>query len=305
MTPQRARSYPALFVALFVGTVRLRDSAWQGSTQLHTLVETAPTGLAFIVGAMALVRFSSKKTNLYSFMGPHRCAGPSQVKIGDEPGRRQHHTKASTEKPKGMTVQSTFYYDSRNYKSLTILTSTNRLPLGLTLWGFVDLHGDQGICNKADNFTRYFVEYRLSRALEPKWVAGIKGLGLQLEYNDLRGGNNSLLRFGPTYKHPFSLVRGHKGWLQWRFSPVETDGDGGQASLIYFIPLSSRVLISGFADWNWSSSGPSRWVIEPQLNYKLNDLFPLAVEFRHNSFEEANPTLNGTGVAFGLTARFW
>jgi PAS domain S-box-containing protein len=66
---KRILSYVILFIALFVGYFLLRDSTWQGSKQLHTLMELMASTLAFIVGAMALVRFYSKKDNTFLFIG--------------------------------------------------------------------------------------------------------------------------------------------------------------------------------------------------------------------------------------------
>ncbi len=66
---KRIATYIALFVALFVGYLWLREVTWQGSKQLHTLMEIVASVLAFIVGAMALVRFHSKKDNTFLFIG--------------------------------------------------------------------------------------------------------------------------------------------------------------------------------------------------------------------------------------------
>ena len=65
----RVASYILLAVALFLGFVILRDSAWQGTKQLHTLMEVVATFLAMFVGVMALVRFYSKKNNTFLFLG--------------------------------------------------------------------------------------------------------------------------------------------------------------------------------------------------------------------------------------------
>ena len=122
----------------------------------------------------------------------------------------------------------TYYRDSRNYGTLNILTSAGGLPFGLNFWGFTDVHGNQG-GEGATDLGRYFMEYRLSRPLPSKYV-GVRGLGLQAEYNDFHGAGNSVARFGVTFRHRLYAER---SWLQWRYFPVETDGDGGQASLIF------------------------------------------------------------------------
>lgn len=69
VTRTRAVTYIMLAVALFVGFVLLRDSAWQGTKELHTLMEVVATFLALFVGVMALVRFYSKKNNTFLLIG--------------------------------------------------------------------------------------------------------------------------------------------------------------------------------------------------------------------------------------------
>jgi len=65
----RAIIYTGLLVALFLCYFLLRDSTWQGSTQLHTLMEVVATILAVFVGMMALVRFYTRKANVFLFIG--------------------------------------------------------------------------------------------------------------------------------------------------------------------------------------------------------------------------------------------
>ncbi|MCH8814442.1 MAG: hypothetical protein IH957_04990 [Chloroflexi bacterium] len=61
--------YAALIVALALGFLLVHDSAWLGSTQLHTLMEAMASLLALFVGVMALVRFYSKKNNTFLLIG--------------------------------------------------------------------------------------------------------------------------------------------------------------------------------------------------------------------------------------------
>ena len=62
-------TYIVIFFALLLGYPLLRNSPWQGSTQLHSLMEVAATLLAMIIGVMALVRFYSQKNNTILFIG--------------------------------------------------------------------------------------------------------------------------------------------------------------------------------------------------------------------------------------------
>lgn len=66
---RRKTTYVVLFVALFLGYFLLRNSDWESDAQFHTLLEAVATLLALFVGAIALVRFYSKKTNLFLFVG--------------------------------------------------------------------------------------------------------------------------------------------------------------------------------------------------------------------------------------------
>ena len=66
---KRRGIYVAIAIVLLVGGFLLRNVEWQGSTSLHTLMELAATLLAFFVGAMALVRFFSRRDALFLYIG--------------------------------------------------------------------------------------------------------------------------------------------------------------------------------------------------------------------------------------------
>jgi len=55
--------------ALFAIAILFQESGYRGSTQLHTIMEVIATLLALIVGIVALVRYYSKKDNMYLFIG--------------------------------------------------------------------------------------------------------------------------------------------------------------------------------------------------------------------------------------------
>ena len=61
--------YGALAVALIVAYGALRGSDWRSSGEFHTVMESVSTILALIVGAIALVRFYSRKNNTFLFIG--------------------------------------------------------------------------------------------------------------------------------------------------------------------------------------------------------------------------------------------
>jgi hypothetical protein len=193
----------------------------------------------------------------------------------------------------------TYYFDSREFNTLNILTS-GLLPLDFKIFGFVDIHSDHNEHKKRYDLTRFFMEYRLQRQINPEWIFGLENIGIDIEYNDFAGIDNKVLRTGITYKHAFPFRQANKSWFSWRYFPYESDGSGSQASLIFFLDITQHIFISGFVDLNLNNDGPNRWVSEPQLNYKINESFDIAIEYRYNDYEIANPELDGSGFAIGL-----
>ena len=204
-------------------------------------------------------------------------------------------------------LKAQYYFDSRDFNTLT-LEIGGELPIGFSVWGFTDFHGDHNDAGNRGEMTRTFSEYRLSHGGIGQLLK-LPGLGLQAEYNDMTPGNNNLGRFGVTYKHKLPIPKlgmsgGKQGWLQWRGFPVETDGNGGQVSLIYFLPLHDRVNIAGFADINFIDGASDRWIVEPQLNVRMYQQFWAILEYRYNGFERANDDLDGSGWAAGIRVDF-
>lgn len=69
VTVNRFATYLGLFVGLWAGHLILRDSAWQGSAELHALMEAVAAFVALCLGILALVRSSGKKAGLYLVIG--------------------------------------------------------------------------------------------------------------------------------------------------------------------------------------------------------------------------------------------
>mgnify|MGYP001818132791 FL=1 len=195
-----------------------------------------------------------------------------------------------------------YYLDSRDYNTLSVNTSA-RLPWDFKLWGFTDFNGDQNNGSRYE-LQRFFMEYRLLHEIPEEWIFGLKGIGLLTEFNNLNGSDNDLFRFGPYISRKINLPWGEVANLQLRIYPYQTENDNRQLSLSYLIPFSEKWSLSGFADINVIDGGSDRWVIEPQLNYKLNESMNLLLEYRYNGFESANPDLKGSGVALGMSIKF-
>jgi uncharacterized protein YceK len=200
-----------------------------------------------------------------------------------------------------INTSATYYWDNRDFGTLSLSNSINDLPIGLSLWGFTDFHGSQNRANDKHKLTHSFSEYRLTKSI------GETGLGTQLEYNYSSGSDIDVGRLGLVYKHDIPIImwdNDKKSWLQWRLFPLETDGDGGQASLIYVFPITERFSLSGFMDLNLHEKGEDRLVIEPQLNFKLKDNVILHLEYRYNEYQDSNPNLDGDGWAIGIEYKF-
>ncbi|NOY83986.1 MAG: PAS domain S-box protein [Nitrospirae bacterium] len=71
--PQKVRlkviRYFVLCTLLFIAFLIARKMEWQGNKMLHSLMEVIATFLALIVGILALIRFYTKKINIFLFIG--------------------------------------------------------------------------------------------------------------------------------------------------------------------------------------------------------------------------------------------
>jgi len=204
-------------------------------------------------------------------------------------------------------VIAQYLLDDRDFNSLAVYVSTLRFPLGISVWGFTEVNATQNDTANRFDLTRTFSEYRFSHKGLGDMLS-IKGLVAQVEYNDITPKAGQLLRFGIAYRHNLKIpqigsVGGLNGWLQWRAHPIETDGDGGQASLIYFLPFHENVFINGWLDLNYSENSRRKWVFGPFLNLKLSDRSWVVLRYRHNGIEEAIG-LDGTGWALGVRVDF-
>jgi signal transduction histidine kinase len=68
-TQTRGLTYIILIVVLALGWFSLRHVSLRGNAELHTLLEIINTLLAFMAGAMALVRYYAKKSSMFLLLG--------------------------------------------------------------------------------------------------------------------------------------------------------------------------------------------------------------------------------------------
>lgn len=216
-----------------------------------------------------------------------------------------HVASVSADEPPLLNASGAYHVDGRGFTTANIMLSSSRLPLGIGFWGFTDFHGDHG--SDSTRLTRSFSEYRLTHAGVGK-LAGISGLAAQVEYNAITGSGNDVTRVGLAYRHdvalPWRSAGDLSGWMQWRAFPYESDNDGGQVSLIWFLPLTERLAFKGFADYNVHDAIDNRWVLEPELSFKVSSNLSALIELRHNEYEVASPVVTGTSVAVGFRYQF-
>ena len=189
--------------------------------------------------------------------------------------------------------EASYYWDDRTYNSITLQVSARDLGAGFSVWGFTDFHGDQANAARRYDMTRSFSEYRLSNDRLGQWLH-VKGLGVQLEFNDATAGNSDASwRTGLTWH-----IKTGPLWMLWRAFPLQGNANQ-QASVAWNLRLHDRLHLSGFADANVLSD-KTVWVVEPQLNLRLLKPLWLLLEYRYHGFERLNPLLDGEGWALGL-----
>ena len=199
----------------------------------------------------------------------------------------------AAEKP--LNISAAYYLDQRGFNSITLQFGSYKLPAGFSLWGFTDLFAEQEDPDSRADIDGSFSEYRISYE-----KLGLKGLALQAEYNYFTPSNNDIGRFGIAYKKVYQLANRFQVFNQLRLFPLQTDGDGGQVSLIYKIKFSDQLIFSGFADYNIREQASNEWLFEPMLRYYFYNKIALALEYRFNGFEDANPALDGSAYALGV-----
>jgi PAS domain S-box-containing protein len=65
----RSLAYFFVILAVLLASIAAHRSAWQGNAELHTLFETIGSVLGFVTGAMALVRYYTKKSGMFLLLG--------------------------------------------------------------------------------------------------------------------------------------------------------------------------------------------------------------------------------------------
>ena len=66
---RRSITYWVVGIGLTLSFFLIRGTNWLSSPYLHTLMENTATLITLIVGTLALVRYYSKKSNIFLFLG--------------------------------------------------------------------------------------------------------------------------------------------------------------------------------------------------------------------------------------------
>ncbi|MEO1524171.1 MAG: hypothetical protein AAFX06_01990 [Planctomycetota bacterium] len=191
-------------------------------------------------------------------------------------------------------------FDDRGYNTLHFMGHAP-LPLGLSLWGFIDLEGAEGFFAEREDISRHFLELDLKRRV---W----RDIGLVAELNDLEGPNNEIGRFGFFWQPDMSRFSLEEGvWAgKLRFGikcfPVQTISRTSQWSFNWNKQFDSllggRLSAGGFFDLNHSTSR-NVIVTEHQVRFRIAEGMNLITEFRVNEF-----LADDFGIAPGLQYRF-
>ena len=191
-------------------------------------------------------------------------------------------------------------FDSRGFNVLHMM-GHSPLPLGFSVWGFIDLEGAEGNTADREDISRHFLEIDLKRKL---W----RNLGVIAELNDLQGEDNEIGRLGFFWQPDTSRFSPKAGILAGKFRlgfkcfPLQTLSETSQWSFNWNKQfdsiLDSRFSAGGFFDLNHS---PSRDVIvtEHQLRLRVAEGAHLITEFRLNEF-----LIDDFGIAPGVQYRF-
>ncbi|MGK0341399.1 MAG: hypothetical protein ACJAXW_001949 [Candidatus Azotimanducaceae bacterium] len=157
------------------------------------------------------------------------------------------------------SLKAIYYLYDRGHNTLSLIYSAKSLSHGLAFWGFTDFSSLQDKDASRSDTDSFFTEARLSKMFSGGW-------GVQGEYNDASAQGNDLVRLGAVYQFPLT-----NHFLMLRVFPLESDGEGGQVSLVWRTKLGMDSLIfEGFIDYNIKENQKNRIVAEPQLGFRFS-----------------------------------
>ncbi len=72
---------------------------------------------------------------------------------------------ASENAVKSSHFAANYYWDSRDFNTVSLMYRRKNLPHGLSFWGFTDLHSSQNSDDNRSDLSTFFTEARLSKML--------------------------------------------------------------------------------------------------------------------------------------------
>lgn len=193
-----------------------------------------------------------------------------------------------------------YQFDTRGFHTINF-TGASRLPIGFSLWGFVDFETADAPGNTDSDLNEFFMELDLKREL---W----KGFGAVAEYNDAQGRSDNVGRFGLYYAAPWAWLKQLDLTLFTKWFPLGTEPSRRQGSFAWnWAPryiLDGRFSTGGFWDLNFDEK-EGRYrpqiVSDVQLRYRLIGNLNALLEYRYSEFFEKD---KAAGWGLGFQYRF-
>ena len=203
-----------------------------------------------------------------------------------------------------MDFGATYYLDSREFNTMTFdyhYDIAGKMH-GWQFHGYTDLFSlpkdlqtTSPKTGRAD-LSHWYTENRVTRMIG-RDEGAYTFFGIQLEHSDGNGIDDNLLRLGLVYTAPFVPSK----FLQIRVLPLQSDGEGGQISIInQFQFIDNTIALEGFFDYNYFNDGRDPIIhSEIQLRYMLRPGFGVTGEYRYNE-----ALTDSSGFAIGATVQF-
>jgi hypothetical protein len=180
------------------------------------------------------------------------------------------------------------YRDTRGMNTATLSGGASNLPLGASLFGFIDVETEK---QNKDNLKRPYGEIRLSKKAE-------NGLGISAEYNRNFALPKGTTRLGFVCEPKLSKLCKDL-FLGVKYFPTSSGNHGSQLG-IYGKKTFNKgdFYIGGYWDYNFK---PDKIVSDIQFGKRIKDNIYFIVEGRYNDFKNKK---NKKGIGMGLEWKF-
>ncbi|MCY4523489.1 MAG: hypothetical protein OXB84_01990 [Halobacteriovoraceae bacterium] len=199
-----------------------------------------------------------------------------------------------------------YYYDSRDFNSLTIKNMAN-ITDQTQYYSFVNYSNSSGSDKNLDK-TKFYTEQNIRWAV----IKNFMPVDLTTQWVIRSWNHNDILRFGPRLR--VSTTKWLKKFFKYmnmrytiNFYVVNLGGNDNynwQMEHVYKIMLfpktfNNRIYISGFFDHNFISTG-DKIVTEHQIGFRIIDQLFIVSEYRLNEFFTSKKSGVGTGLEYKI-----